>query len=70
MFEIFAIGQKVVTVTDTQQHADGVIVASASDDQGNSAYKVSYEAGSTNTPARWFKAVDVFVEHVALPEQD
>ena len=70
MFEIFAIGQKVVTVNDSQECSAGVIVASASDDQGNSAYKVSCEAEGSTPQVRWFKAIDVFVEHVALPEHE
>ncbi|MGD0830431.1 MAG: hypothetical protein ABR907_05765 [Terracidiphilus sp.] len=58
---MFDLGQKVTVITDKGIAYDGIIVARASGDNGQGAYKVTLDGGGTEQMGQWHKAGDVFM---------
>ena len=58
---MFAIGQKVLVITDNGITYDAVILATAKGDDGPGAYKVTMPDSGPEQPGQWHKACEVFV---------
>ena len=61
---MFAVGQKVLVITEKGITYDAVILSTAKGDDGPGAYKVTMPGLGTEQPGQWHKAGEVF-----LPDQ-
>jgi hypothetical protein len=58
---MFDVGQKVTVISDKGISYDGVILARATDENGQGAYKISLDGSGPEQAGQWHKASDVFV---------
>jgi hypothetical protein len=67
---MFEVGQKVTVITDKAIAYEGFILARASGDEGQTAYKVALTGGGLGQTGQWHKAGDVFVQEPTEEEVD
>jgi hypothetical protein len=60
---MFDVGQKVTVITDKGIAYDGIILASATGDNGPGAYRITLDGAGPEQMAQWHKAADVFVRN-------
>lgn len=58
---MYEIGQEVTVITDKGVAYNGVVMARATGDDGQKAYKIALEGGGMTQLGQWHKAGDVFV---------
>jgi hypothetical protein len=58
---MFEIGQEVTVINEKGVAYSGVIMARATGEAGQKAYKISIDGGGLNQLGQWHKASDVFV---------
>lgn len=63
---MYEIGQEVMVISDKGVAYDGYIMARATSDDGQKAYKIALEGGGLSQLGQWHKACDIFV--VERPE--
>ncbi len=58
---MYEVGQEVTVITDKGVAYNGVVMARATGDDGQKAYKIALEGGGLTQLGQWHKASDVFV---------
>ncbi len=58
---MYEVGQEVTVITDKGVAYNGVVMARATGDDGQKAYKIALEGGGLTQLGQWHKAGDVFV---------
>jgi hypothetical protein len=66
---MFEVGQKVTIITEKVAY-DGVILARATGDDGQRAYKIALHGGGIEQTGQWHKAADVFIQEPVDPDPD
>jgi hypothetical protein len=58
---MFKVGQEVTVISEKGVAYSGYILASATGDEGQKAYKIAIDGAGMGQLGQWHKAVDVFV---------
>ena len=58
---MFDVGQQVTVINEKGVAYDGYIIARATGDDGQKAYKIALEGGGLSQLGQWHKASEVFV---------
>ena len=58
---MYEVGQEVTVITDKGVAFNGVVMARATGDDGQKAYRIALEGGGLTQLGQWHKPGDVFV---------
>ncbi|HUN83506.1 MAG TPA: hypothetical protein VMU48_03965 [Terracidiphilus sp.] len=58
---MFKVGQEVTVISEKGVAYSGYVLASATGDEGQKAYKIAIDGGGMGQLGQWHKAADVYV---------
>jgi hypothetical protein len=67
---MFDVGQEVTVINEKGVGYSGYVVARATGDDGQKAYKIAVDGGGLQQLGQWHKACDVFVLDPPTPTHD
>jgi len=67
---MFELGQQVLVITDKGISYDAIVLATAKDDEGRRAYKVTMSGLGPDQPGQWHKACEIFVPDKSASEDE